>query len=720
MSRLRRSHVVVFIALLLVLMACTSSEDDTTTTATEAATETTVPSVVEPMEPELVVPFLAAWEGSGHNDATAEAFRHWDEDDPQEVPPSCAKCHSSNGYLDFLGVDGSEKGVVDAAAPIDTTIGCETCHNSGTISKDSVVMPSGLELTGLGDESRCMECHQGRESKISVDESIVAAGVDEDTVSEDLGFRNIHYFAAAATKYGTEAKGGYEYDGKTYDAFFVHVEGYQTCNECHDPHSLELKVADCTTCHTNVSTVDDLRDVRMPGSVVDFDGDGNVEEGIYFEIEGVRAGLLLAIQAYAGEVAGGDIAYDSHVYPYFFSDTNGDGEAGEDEANFGNQYATWTPRLLKAAYNYQVSLKDPGAFAHGGKYILQLMIDSIENLNEAISSPVDLSAMHRIDHGHFAGSEEAFRHWDEDGAVPGSCAKCHSADGLPTFLAEGLNISTSPSNGFLCSTCHASLEDFSLINDVEADVMFPSGASVNSGDQAMNLCINCHQGRSSTSTVNGRIGDTPDDTVSDSLGFINIHYFAAGATIYGTEVQGGYEYAGKTYAGQFRHVPGYNTCTACHDTHQLTVKVEECSGCHSVVESYEDLALIRVDSTDFDGDGDATEGIAGEIATMSDTLYAAIQAYAGATEGVEDIVYDSHAYPYFFTDLNADGVSTPDEANYGNKFATFTPNLLRATYIYQYAQKDPGGFAHNGDYVMQMLYDAIEDLGGDVTVMTRP
>ena len=41
---------------------------------------------------------------------------------------------------------------------------------------------------------------------------------DMDAVSEDLGFTNIHYFAAAATLYGTLAKGGYEYEGKTYDA----------------------------------------------------------------------------------------------------------------------------------------------------------------------------------------------------------------------------------------------------------------------------------------------------------------------------------------------------------------------------------------------------------------------------------------------------------------------------------------------------------------------
>ena len=38
--------------------------------------------------------------------------------------------------------------------------------------RTSVVFPSGIELTDLGDESRCMECHQGRESKVSVDKQI--------------------------------------------------------------------------------------------------------------------------------------------------------------------------------------------------------------------------------------------------------------------------------------------------------------------------------------------------------------------------------------------------------------------------------------------------------------------------------------------------------------------------------------------------------------------
>ncbi len=52
----------------------------------------------------------------------------------------------------------------------------------------------------------------------------------------------MHYFAAAATLYGSMAKGGYEYEGKTYDAKNTHVEGYDTCVGCHNPHTLEVKV----------------------------------------------------------------------------------------------------------------------------------------------------------------------------------------------------------------------------------------------------------------------------------------------------------------------------------------------------------------------------------------------------------------------------------------------------------------------------------------------
>jgi hypothetical protein len=698
----------------LLLAACSTPAPVVQEVTREVPVEVT--RVVEvtpeeaPAEMAVDVPFEALWAGSPHADSSAEAFNHWNEEDPQEIPTTCAKCHSTPGFQDYVGADGSAFGVVDQPAEIGTVITCVACHNEATLTLTSVVMPSGVEITGLGDEARCMQCHQGRESTVSVNDFITESGADEDEVSADLGFRNIHYFAAAATKYGTVAQGGYEYEGNAYDGNFAHVEGYNTCIGCHNPHTLELKVDECQACHTNVQTAEDLKDVRMNGSLVDYDGDGNLEEGIYYEVEGLRNLLYENIQAYASEVGGADIVYSPSAYPYFLSDDNGNGTADEGEGG----YAAWTPRLLKAAYNYQVSVKDPGAFAHGGKYIIELLYDSIESLNAEVSSPIDMAALHRIDDGHFAGSEEAFRHWDEDGEVPGTCARCHSAAGVPTYLHNGVNIGVEPANGFQCANCHDDVTTFTRYT-VDA-VTFPSGASLSFGEGAeSNLCLVCHQGRESTVSVNRLIGDLPLDETSERLRFLNVHYFAAGATRFGTEAKGAYEYAGQTYTGFFPHVESFQQCTQCHSTHQLSVQVQACGGCHSGVATEEDLYTIRMSTVDYDGDGNVDEGLAEELATMQEALYAALQTYATDTAGV-GIVYNPNAYPYFFADANGNG--TVDEGEGG--YATWTPRLLQAAYNYQYSVKDPGAFAHNGKYIIQTLYDSLNDLGGDVSAMTRP
>lgn len=726
----RRGLVLLGIALLAMLAfaACKQAPPTTVEVTREVTVQVPGPEVevtrivevtVEPVV--AVIPFESDWSGSAHADKTAEAFVHWNEDDPAEVPTSCAKCHSNPGYLDFIGADGSPAGVVDKPAPIGTTVTCETCHNSATVSMTSVTFPSGLEVTGLGPESRCMQCHQGRESSVSVNDKITAAALpDEDTISADLGFTNIHYYAAAATLYGTEAKGGYEFAGKTYDAKFDHVPGMGTCVACHDQHTLELRLDKCAECHEGVASYDDLKNIRTNGSLQDYDGDGNTEEGIYYELEGMRNLLLQAMQAYATDVSGTPIGYNPDAYPYFFIDTNGDGTVSEDEAVRENGYNAWTARLTQAAYNYQVSLKDPGAFAHGGKYIIELLYDSIDSLNAKLSSPIDMAALHRIDFGHFAGSELPFRDWDDTGVVPGTCSKCHSAAGMPFFVKEGVTASQPASNGLNCATCHNDLTQFTIYEVQQ--VTFPSGAVLASSndDLSSNLCITCHQGRESTVSVNRLIGSIADDEVSDKLRFLNIHYFAAGATLFGTEAKGAYEYADQTYLGRNEHVGAFNSCAECHNIHSQEVEVEKCGDCHENVKSEEDLVNIRNTddpTVDYDGDGDSTEGIANEIATFRDAVYVAMQTYATNTVGTS-IAYSVDAYPYFFIDANGNGVVDPDEA--ANRFGTWTPRLLRAAYNYQYSQKDPGAFAHNGKYVVQIMYDTLNDLGGLQPGMVRP
>jgi hypothetical protein len=696
--------------LLVVILAACGGKPEPTAAPTEAPTEAPAPTP----EP-VAVPNLAEWESSAHNAVDTEPFRHWDDatENPDGVPVACARCHTSAGYQDFLGADGSAPDVVDNPVPAKEANGiqCVTCHNPVASTLNKVAFP-GFEtneagepvpfvVEGFGDASRCLICHQGRESKASVDAQIarfeaedpdaVVAPIKDDKGNDvRFGFRNIHYYAAAATLYGTEVKGGYEYDGKIYDGKFQHVEGRDTCIGCHDPHTLKVKVDECALCHGDgVKAEGGLQNIREPqASAWDYDGDGDKEEGMAHEIEGLQEALLAEIQKYAEGTAGAPITYDAATYPYFMSAD-------------GNAYGNWTPRLLKAAYNYQVSLKDPGAFAHGNKYIVQLLYDSIEDLGGDVSNFV------RNDAGHFAGNTEPFRHWDAEGEVEGACAKCHSATGLPQFIKEGGNISNEISNGFLCSTCH---DEANWPNRYEvASVTFPSGATVSLGGQDAegnfvandgNLCLECHQGRSSKVTLDKALGNKDVDTADASIRFTNVHYFAAGATLFGADVQGAYMYDGKEYSGYFAAHP-LNKCQDCHDVHALQPKVEACAGCHQT----EEVEAIRMNAPDYDGDGDTTEGVKGELDTLAEALYTEIQAYAEAHGGA--ISYNAAAYPYFFGE---------DEKAY----ATWTPRLLKAAYNYQYYQKDPGAFVHNGKFVAQFLIDSIADLGGDVSGYTRP
>ena len=701
------------------------------------ASPTSVPTA-EPTEAPVVIvpdtPYLADWQSSAHAKVSDEPFRHWDTEDPAEVPTTCAKCHTSAGYQDFLGADGSEAGKVDAAVSAKDSQGiqCTACHNPVTFTKTTVTFPSGVTITA-GDDTRCMECHQGRESKVSVDaqietfrvtdlDAVVAPIKDEQGNDVNFGFRNVHYYAAAATLYGGKTHGGYEYEGLTYDSKHTHVQGYDSCIGCHNPHTLKVKVDQCATCHENVATVDDLKSIRMVSSAKDYDGDGDVQEGMYYEIQGLQEILYAEMQKYAADKTGTGIVYDAAAFPYWFADANGDGTA--DQADSGAaRFNTWTARLLKAAYNYQVSQKDPGAFAHGNKYIVQLLFDSIADLGG------DTSKLARTDAAHFAGNTEPFRHWDAEeegnGTVPAGCVKCHTATGLPTYLLTGgttvvtsngttaiVGLGPMPAgNGFMCTTCHTDPgggERYAVDS-----VIFPSGKTVSFGGQDAdgnflpddsNLCISCHQGRESTTSMNNALRGKEADTVDEKIRFKNIHYFAAGATIFGADVQGAYLYEGKEYMGQNLHASDegkMNKCKDCHDVHALEPKVEACQTCHDTT----DPTTIRRSDVDYDGDGDVNEGIKGEIDTIAEALYAEMQKYAGAHGG--PIEYNTVAYPYFFG------------AN-GKAYAAWTPNLVRAAFNYQYIHKDPGNYVHNPKFVIQFLIDSIESLGGDVSVYTRP
>jgi hypothetical protein len=766
------------------------------------------------------------WLGSAHADLTSEPFAHWNDESPAVIPQACAKCHSGLGYRDFLGVLANPNATPPETAPssnlndpapspgqgqvasgpwpVGTPVNCDTCHNPVTQFLTEVTFPSGLKATGLGDESRCMVCHQGRESTVSVEKKIsdaYAASTNpitsDDTVSSSVSFINIHYFAAAGSLYGREAKVAYEFPDPTksdlepdpvtglsarmaYDGKFAHVASKDVCFECHDQHSLKVRVADCAGCHVNrngepiitaaptteaeyEAAIDNLHDVRMAGTINDFNGNGDTTEGVYYEMTGLRDTLYTAIRAYANTpktdasgaaVPATPIAYSPTAYPYFFVDTNDNGTVDPGETT---QYRNWTARLLRAAYDYQYSQKDPGAFAHNAKYLIEILYDAIADLN-SVAPVATFANLRRNDSGHFDTSAEVYRHWDEDTdhLVDPTCARCHSPEGFLFRAKYGIDqtIPAQLSSGMTCETCHETGANFSPLNGNKParryikSVTFPvpttatsnqiaavtinNGAEDTDAEDESYVCMTCHQGRESTLTVDTA---NPSPVSTFTLSFRNVHYLAAGATQYGNKARVAYQYTGKTYAPPWNHGTTYTgeypqpanrraQCAFCHmqnGSHSFEpMFTGECVDCHGTQTIDTITPAFRPEDN---WDGDPNTKPKDEYAVFAARLYAAIQAYCAAAadsvtppSGASYTAYNGAAYPYWFKDTNKNGVVDADETT----AMKFDSKSLRAAFNYQYSQKEPGAWAHNNAYITQILYDSIQDLGGDVSGLTRP
>ncbi|MCA9000359.1 MAG: chitobiase/beta-hexosaminidase C-terminal domain-containing protein [Planctomycetes bacterium] len=671
--------------------------------------------------------YRAEWAASGHGNIAAEPFRHWDDDG--QVSTSCARCHGANALRDY-----ADNGVVDSAAALALGHDCNTCHSPIPLTLhddlanypalEDVEFPSMQTASLYSSSNLCMACHQGRESGVSIDDDIAADPVGP------YRFVNIHYYAAAATMFGGETNGGYEYSGKEYvgrNAFPSHEADQASCVGCHlrgdlKDHRLMPEVSDCTGCHAGDS----------------FETLGGTPAANYVGIQTLKDQLMATIQFYATNTLGFDIAYDAHSYPYFVNDTNGNGVADDNELGSGNRYEEFDAALLKAAYNFQVASKDPAGYIHNGVYIRQLLHDSIEDLGVMPAAPApgrtgfNLAAATKSEQWHVSGhgisTSEPFRHWDGDGEVSTSCARCHTSTGFADYLNGGVVDDPAPLGETIeCSACHNSPNLFAdhttryddlVTNDALSPVTFPSGDTGTMGDSS-NLCISCHQGRASGLDIDAA---SPNTTVQapadyDSFSFINRHYFAAGAILFGADVSASYEYAGRTYEGKNTyagHAGDNDTCMECHmrgtADHSFRPRVEDCTQCHLGITNFEELGLPNgMVNVDYDGSG-LGESFEAELEGMRTMLYAAIQNYADMTlPQSSKIVYGPGSYPYWFKDTNGDGLLTPGEDSFANGYKDFDRELLRAAYNFHSAQ-DPCSDMHNYKYVLQSLYDSVDML----------
>jgi hypothetical protein len=163
--------------------------------------------------------------------------------------------------------------------------------------------------------------------------------------------------------------------------------GGDGCIDCHNPidtdHSFRVEdnMAYCIICHTDDVVPSDIRSWPHDS---DYDGDGDITETMRAELDGLAAALMTRMQQVAMSNAT-PLCYDEHVYPYFFNDTDGSGVCDGYEADYSNAFASWTPDLLGASFNYQLHIKEPGDWAHNFDYMAELLIDSTEALGGNIS-----------------------------------------------------------------------------------------------------------------------------------------------------------------------------------------------------------------------------------------------------------------------------------------------------------------------------------------------
>jgi hypothetical protein len=218
-----------------------------------------------------------------------------------------------------------------------------------------------------------------------------------------------HELGAAATYYGANAAGYYEYPvtwdpsplatTKQYLRLGGHATNNAPCTSCHDAHALAIPTTfDCSAqaCHKTHSSTPPLPNQQM-GSLKARTGFwymGGTDQGVYQNYVQMMAKLYTAIQQYS--LANGNVGAGTKVICFnqsaashqdFFVGTavgQSDGACSTTVWGAGGSNTAYTPRLLRAVYNYKFLVQDPGAWAHNPKYVTEVMYDAIRDLNMGI------------------------------------------------------------------------------------------------------------------------------------------------------------------------------------------------------------------------------------------------------------------------------------------------------------------------------------------------
>jgi hypothetical protein len=289
---------------------------------------------------------------------------------PGEAPPhlrnSCAKCH--NGLYADTFLDNPEGFTNPAANPTEAApITCAVCHdphgNENPASlRDAAVtdraLPNGVLVEAAGAGRLCMACHNGRRTETQVD----------DQVEEGTEHFGPHHSVQGDMLAGVNA---YQKVNETFAwSSSQHILAEDACVTCHNhptPFNEETGIA--YTGHQFIPTVEAcapchgvLTDFSDVSEKYDYDGDGNMAEGVQGEVEGLLAALEETI-------------LDASASP----EQRAILEASFEDSLGSPRVTTVTQRA--AGYNWAFVSYDGSTGVHNATYSVQLLQQSILSLN---------------------------------------------------------------------------------------------------------------------------------------------------------------------------------------------------------------------------------------------------------------------------------------------------------------------------------------------------